>query len=64
MRSGLLIADLTSEIAKEAVLLKCRHPNIPIGDCILASIAQARKGKILSGDEHFDEIRGISRTWI
>lgn len=64
IRSGLLIADLTSEIAKEAGLLKCRYPNIPIGDCILASIAQARKAKILSDDEHFDEIKGISRTWI
>ncbi|MEM3430902.1 MAG: PIN domain-containing protein, partial [Candidatus Bathyarchaeia archaeon] len=64
IRSGLLIADLTSEIAKEAGLLKCRYPNIPIGDCILASIAQSRKAKILSDDEHFDEIKGISRTWI
>jgi len=64
IKSGLLIVNLTSEIAMEAGLLKCRHQNVPIGDCILASTAQARKAKILSDDEHFDEIKGISRTWL
>jgi predicted nucleic acid-binding protein len=62
-RSGLLIADLTSEIAREAGLLKCAYPNVPTGDCIIAATAQARKAKILSDDKHFDEIKDISRTW-
>jgi predicted nucleic acid-binding protein len=62
-RSGLLIADLTCEIAREAGLLKCLHPNIPTGDCIIAATAQTRKAKILSDDKHFDEIKGMSRTW-
>jgi len=62
IRSGLLIADLTGEIAREAGLLKCRHQNLPMGDCILAAIARSRKAKILSDDVHFDEIKGVSRT--
>lgn len=62
-RSGLLIADLTGELAKEAGLLKCLHPNIPTGDCIVAATARARKAKILSDDKHFDEIKDISRVW-
>lgn len=63
IRSGLLIADLTGEIARDAGLLKCLYPNVPTGDCIVASTAQVRKAKILSDDKHFDEIKGISRTW-
>jgi len=63
IRSGLLIADLSSEIAREAGLMKCIHPNVPMGDCIVASIAQVKKARILSDDKHFDEIKDISRTW-
>jgi predicted nucleic acid-binding protein len=62
-RSGLTIADLTAEIAREAGLLKSIHPNIPTGDCIIASTALAKKAKVLSYDHHYDEIKGISRTW-
>ena len=63
-RSGLIIADLTAEIAREAGLLKSLHQNIPTGDCIVASTAIARKAKILSDDRHYDEIKAISRTWL
>jgi predicted nucleic acid-binding protein len=64
VRSGLLIADLTGEIAREAGLLKCTYPGISTGDCIIASTALARKAKILSDDKHFDEIKNISRIWV
>jgi len=63
-RSGLTIANLTSEIAKEAGLLKSQHPNIPTGDCIVAATALATKAKILSDDQHYDEIKGTTRTWL
>jgi predicted nucleic acid-binding protein len=63
-RSGLVIADLTAEIAREAGLLKSQHPNIPTGDCIVASTALATKAKILSDDKHYDEIKGIKRIWL
>ena len=63
-RSGLVIANLTAEIAREAGLLKSHHPNIPTGDCIVASTALAAKAKILSHDRHYDEIKGMTRTWL
>ena len=63
-RSGLVIANLTAEIAREAGLLMSQHPNIPTGDCIVASTALATKAKILSDDKHYDEIKGIARTWL
>lgn len=64
IRSGLLIADLTGEIARDAGLLKCLHPNVPTGDCIVAATARTRRAKILSDDKHFDEIKSVSRTWL
>jgi predicted nucleic acid-binding protein len=62
--SGLAVANLTAEIAKEAGLLKSQHPNIPTGDCIVAATALASKAKILSDDRHYDEIKGTTRTWL
>jgi len=64
IRSGLKVADLNGGIARDAGLLKCRHPNVPTGDCIVASVARANKAKILSDDKHFDEIKGTMRTWL
>jgi predicted nucleic acid-binding protein len=64
IRSGLKVADLNGGIARDAGLLKCRHPNVPTGDCIVASVARANKAKILSDDKHFDEIKGTTRTWL
>jgi predicted nucleic acid-binding protein len=63
-RSGLEIADLTAEIARDAGLLKSQLPNIPTGDCIVAATALASKAKILSDDKHYDQIKGITRTWL
>lgn len=64
VRSGLFVSELTGEIAREAGLLKCLHPSIPTGDCIVACTAREKKAKVLSDDEHFDEIKGISRVWL
>ena len=63
-RSGLVIANLTAEVARQAGLLKSEHPNIPTGDCIVASTALASRAKILSDDKHYDEIKGVARTWL
>jgi predicted nucleic acid-binding protein len=64
VQSGLLIQDLTQEIAKQAGILKSQHKNVPMGDCIIAATAIANKGKILSDDPHFDIIQEIKRNWI
>lgn len=62
--SGLQIQDLDQEIAKEAGLLKCRHRDIPMGDCIIAATATTKKAKVLSDDSHYDKIKEVKRTWI
>lgn len=64
VQSGLLIQDLTHEIAKRAGILKSQHKNVPIGDCIIAATAIVNNGKILSDDPHFDIIKEIKRNWI
>ena len=64
IQSGLLIQDLTQEIAKHAGILKSQHKNVPIGDCIIAATAIANNGKILSDDPHFDIIQETKRNWI
>jgi predicted nucleic acid-binding protein len=64
VRSGLKVMDLDGRIARDAGLLKCRYPNVPTGDCIVASVARASKAKILSDDKHFDEIKGTMRSWL
>lgn len=64
LRSGLHIEELTSDIAREAGLLKCRYKSVPMGDCIIDSIAIKRKAKVLSDDPHFDMIKEVKRIWI
>ncbi len=64
LRSGLQIQELDQSIAREAGLLKCRHKNIPLGDCVIAATATANKAKVVSDDEHFDEIEEVKRGWI
>jgi predicted nucleic acid-binding protein len=64
IRSRLKIQDLNQDVAKEAGLLKCRHRNVPMGDCIIAAIAIINKARVLSDDPHFDAIKEIKRTWI
>ena len=63
-QSGLLIQNLTPEIAKCAGLLKSSHKNIPMGDCIIAATAIASHAHVLSDDPHFDEIVETKRVWI
>jgi len=64
LASGLQIQNLTPTIAKQAGLLKCRHKNIPMGDCIIVATAITNQARILSDDPHFDTIKEAKRTWI
>jgi len=61
--SGLSIRAVTAELAGVAGVLKCKHPNVPMGDCIIAATAQSEKARIVSDDPHFDELKA-RRTWI
>ncbi len=62
--SGLKIQTLTSQIAKQAGLLRSKYRNIPMGDCIIAATAIANQAAILSDDPHFDTIQETKRSWI
>ena len=62
--SGLKIQTLTSQIAKQAGLLRSKYRNIPMGDCIIAATAIANQATILSDDPHFDAIQETKRSWI
>lgn len=63
-QSGLKIQSLNAQIAKQAGLLRSRHRNIPMGDCIIAATAIANQAIILSDDPHFDTISEAKRSWI
>jgi len=64
VRSGLQVQSFDGDAAEEAGLLKCRYRNIPIGDCIIAATAIINKAKILSDDQHFDDVKETRRSWI
>ncbi|MBO3808328.1 MAG: PIN domain-containing protein [Candidatus Brockarchaeota archaeon] len=64
LRSGLHIEELTPDVARDAGLLKCRYRDIPMSDCIIASIAVKKRAKVLSDDPHFDVMKEIKRIWI
>ena len=62
--SGLQIVNLTPTVAKQTDLLKCRHRNMPMGDCIIAATAMANQAHMLSDDPHFDAIKETKHAWI
>jgi predicted nucleic acid-binding protein len=62
--SGLQLAELTSEIAGDAGLLKCRYRDIPFGDCIIAATALELKARVVSDDAHFRSVEGLKRAWL
>lgn len=64
LRSGLSIVQLNSDMAKEAGLLRCRYRDVPIGDCIIASVAIASEASVLTDDPHFGRIKEVRTTWI
>ncbi len=44
-------------------LLKCQHPNLPTGHCIIAATAKTNKASVLSDDPHF-AVQDLQTTWI
>jgi len=64
INSGLLIQNLTPNIAKSAGFIKSQHQNVPMGDCIIAATAQQCQARVLSDDAHFDLIEGLKRAWL
>jgi len=64
LASGLEIAPLTVEIARASGLLRCRHRDVPMADCVVAATAAERKGRVISDDPHFAGLGGIRVAWV
>ncbi len=64
VQSGLEIQSLTSTIAQQAGLYKCKYKNLAMGDCIIAATANLSGARIVSDDPHFDCIKETKRVWI
>jgi len=58
------IVDVDASIAIHAGILKCKNPNVPIGDCIIGAIAKKYNAKVLTDDPHFKEDLKIETIWI
>lgn len=64
VRSRLRLVELSSDLAKEAGLLRCRYRDVPIGDCIIAAAAIATDATVLTDDPHFRKMKEVKTTWI
>ena len=64
LRSGLENVPMHDDVAYGAGILKCKYPNVPMGDCIIAVVAKKHNAKVLIDDPHFDEIKEVKKEWI
>lgn len=62
LRSGLENVPIDIEVAYQAGILKCKYPNVPMGDCIIAVVAKKHNAKVLIDDSHFDEIKEVKKS--
>ncbi len=64
VKSGLRVVPVDEDIALRAGLMMCKYPSVPLGDCIIAAVAERYKARVLSDDKYFDEIEEVKRVWI
>ena len=62
--SGLDVVPLRPGTAMAAGEIRCAHRRVPMGDCVVAALAQELDGCVVSDDPHFKEIRGLRVGWI
>lgn len=62
--AGLEVVPLDPELAREAGFLQCAHRGLPMADCVIAATALRLKGRVVSDDPHFSDIKGLRTTWI
>lgn len=62
--SGLAIVPLDRTLAAEAGLIRCHHRELPLADAIIAALALALDGKVVSDDAHFSLIPGLRVGWL
>lgn len=58
------IVEVNSDDALVAGILKCKHKNVPIGDCLIAAIAKRLNASVLTDDLHFKEELGVKTLWL
>lgn len=62
--SGLKIEDLTIEIARIAAVLRCKYPELPVANSIIAATAIVKGSKVVfSDDEQFAKVKEIRTEW-
>jgi predicted nucleic acid-binding protein len=62
--AGLEVVQLDPDLAREAGFLQCMHRDVPMADCVIAATALRLRGRVVSDDPHFSQIRGLRTTWI
>ncbi len=62
--SGLEIVPLDASLARDAGLLRCKHRDLPMADCVIAATALRIGGAVVTDDPHFSKLRGLRTTWI
>ena len=62
--SGLEVVPLDVGLARDAGLLRCRHRDLPMADCIIAATALQLGGRVVTNDPHFSKVKGLRTTWI
>ena len=62
INAGAKVIDLTEEIAFKAGDLALKHPQIPLADIIIATIAHLHNAKVITDDKHFDKL-GVKTIW-
>ena len=64
LKSKLAVSDLDSNIAVEAARLRCKYPDLPTADAIIAATAiKSSASFVLTDDKHIKQIKETKTKW-
>ena len=64
VESGLQIRALDPATAIAAGASRCSNRRVPLADCIVATVAGSVRGRVVSDDPHFKQLRGVRVVWL
>lgn len=64
VESGLQLRPLDPAMAIAAGARRCSNRRVPLADCIIATVADSLRGRVVSDDSHFKQLRGIRVAWL
>ena len=64
LQSGLAIEPLRPAVALAAGALRCSHRGVPMADCVIAATADEVRGRVVSDDPHFRQLKGVRVAWL